>query len=205
MLVSDVREELVRELEERFAAVRTHPGWPDPWPDREVPDEAYSRVTEPERWLLGPQRGEAWARALVALGLGTRTDEQGSTRLVPAAAGALPLVLVPHVPPPGAVNRSAALEVRAGEPGVAALEADCHCDACDSGSDDYLREIDDAVWNVVDGTFLHIDAGRFGTVMTTRGGWSSRGRFGRHSRERLVADARAGRGRHPVVSGTAWW
>jgi hypothetical protein len=41
--------------------------------------------------------------------------------------------------------------------------------------------------------------------MATRGGWSSRGRFGRHAQERLIADARAGRSRYPVVSGAAWW
>jgi hypothetical protein len=206
VVVTDVREELARELEEQFAVVRTHPGWPDPWPDRDVPDEAYSRVTDPERWLLGRDRAEAWARALTALGLATRDDVPGTIRLSPRTPGALPLTLVSHVPPAGAANVNAALEVRVGDPDVPALEPDCHCDACDSGSADFLTEIDDTIWNVLDGTFLHIDAGRFGTIMTTRGGWSSRGRFGRrHSQERLIADARVGRSRYPVVSGAAWW
>jgi hypothetical protein len=196
VLVTDVREELARELEQQFAVVRTHPGWPDPWPDRQVPDEAYSRVTDPERWLIGRDRGEAWARALVSVGLAERRDEPDAIRLVPAAPGALTMLLVPH---------AMALEVRAGDPAVTALEPDCHCDACDSGSADFLTEIDDTIWNVVDGTFLQIDAGRFGTITTRPGGWSSRGRFGRHSQERLIADARVGRSRYPVVSGTAWW
>jgi hypothetical protein len=207
--VTDVRVELDRELEEQFAALRTHDDWPDPWPDREVPSEAYSRVTDPDRWLLGPERGEAWARALVAVGLAVRTDEPGSILLTPVTGGALPLRMVPHVPPPGEVNRSAALEVRAGDPGVTALEPDCHCDACDSGSADLLREIDEAVWHVLEGDFVHIDLGHGHRVTTHRGGWSSNGPPRRWRRwatpDELIADVRAGRSRYPVVSGSAWW
>jgi hypothetical protein len=193
--VTDVRAELARELEERFGDVRTHDGWPDPWPDREVPQEAYSRVTEPARWLLGRDRGEAWARALVARGVATRHDRPGEIRLVPRAAAALPVVLVPH---------PAALEVRVGDPGVTALEPDCHCDACDSGSADFLAEIDDTLWHFMEGGFVHVDLG--GAAITThRYGWSSSRSLGREAIERLVADAHAGRCRYPVVRGAAWW
>ncbi|RYU10443.1 DUF6226 family protein [Nocardioides iriomotensis] len=193
--MTDVRKELARDLEEQFAVVRTHADWPDPWPDRQVPDEAYSRVTEPERWLIGRDRGEAWARALVTVGLAARSDEAEGIRLVPGAPGALTMLLVPH---------PAALEVRAGDPPVAALEVDCYCDACDSGSSDFLREIDDAVWHVIEGGFVRIDLG--GAAITThRDGWSSSGVLGHGETERLIADARVGRSRYPVVSGTAWW
>ncbi len=205
MLVTDVREELGRELEKQFAVVRTHAGWPDPWPDREVPQEAYSRVTEPERWLLGPERGEAWARALIVLGLGTRTDEPGSTRLVPTGPGAVPVSLLPHLPPQGARDRTAALEIRVGDRGVVALAPDCHCDACDSGSDDLLRQVDDTMWHVIDGGFVHVDLGGGAAVTTHRDGWSCSRVLGRETPDRLIADARAGRSRYPVVTGAAWW
>jgi hypothetical protein len=204
VLVTDVREELARELEQQFAAVRTHPSWPDPWPDRRVPDEAYSRVTDPERWLLGPERGQAWARALTARGLATRVDVPGTIRLTPRAPGALPLTLVAHVPAVGAVDLNAALEVRVGAAEVLALEPDCHCDACDSGSADLLAEIDDVVWHVLEGDFTRIDLGG-AAITTTRHGWSSSRSLGRDAIERLVADARAGRCRYPVVRGAAWW
>ena len=44
--------------------------WPDPHPDHSsVPDEAYSRLTDPSRWRLLGARTDAWLHALSAAGL----------------------------------------------------------------------------------------------------------------------------------------
>ncbi len=218
-------ERLVRRaVEDAFAALRSVPDWPDPRPGGEAPpDEAYSRVTDPGRYLLVVERAEAWATALVTLGLadledvppgaaGLRRDDPRSgtpsrvTRLVPVAAGALPLVLVTWLPPEGAVDRTACVEIGAGAPAVVVLECDCGCDACDSGSAPLLRQVDDTVLHVLSGAFVHVTTPAL-TVMTTHdGGYSARGRGGGRERSRrLLADAAAGRSRHPVVTGASWW
>lgn len=144
--------------------------WPDPHPEREFPDELYSRVTDPERYRVIGARADAWAVALADGDLATverdatirwrtppgpvvtRTD-----RVVPHAAGALTLVL----------GRSrlgdvddAGLVIGVGDPADAVtILPTCGCDACDSGSDDLLNELDATIVAVVTGRYRHLRQG----------------------------------------------
>ena len=81
---------------------------------------------------------------------------------------------------------------------------DCGCDACDSGSQDVLDELDDAIVGVVSGVFRRLSSGdREITVMgTDRWRASSRGsgRFGRGEVAAILADPTGWR----EVSGRPW-
>ncbi|MEP7740288.1 DUF6226 family protein [Nocardioides sp. 31GB23] len=97
----------------------------------------------------------------------SRADGAG-WRVVPRAAGALPLRVVGDA---SVDDLLVDVDLRAGEPPVGVLETDCHCDACDSGSADLL-EVHDRAWlDVVGGELVHLEApGR--TATGGREGWS---------------------------------
>lgn len=191
------------------------PSWPDPHPDRQPSDEEYSRVTDPSRYRIVGSRADAWVAALTGLGLATATAQAGGdawrfdpgiapgrgVSLHPTRPGALPLHLtltdLEGVP-------DCVLGVGVGDPPVVALYPDCLCDACDSGSSDLLAVVDEGIARVVDGRFLRITT-RKGEITDYEDGreWSTRHSDARV--ERMVATARAGRSRHPVVSGAAWF
>jgi hypothetical protein len=173
--------------------------WPDPHPDRSPRGEEYSRLLDPAKWRILGARAEAWIEVLgdsssatvernvpvewpVEPGpVITRTD-----RLVPSAAGALPLL----------VARSrledihdAGITLGVGDPPVlVSLFPDCGCDACDSGSQNELDELDRYITGVVSGTFRRLS--RRGREITVIGddGWSARGRFGRGEVNGIIAD-----------------
>ena len=167
--------------------------WPDPHPDRSPLAEQYSRLLDPAKWRIIGARSDAWSKALTDNGVAvierdvsvdwqdppgpaiTRTD-----RIVPVAAGALPIV----------VARSrlddiddAGVVLGVGHPSVlVALFPDCGCDACDSGSQDELDHLDRHMLGIVAGRFRRLT--RRGRQITTidADGSSGSGKFGRGER-----------------------
>ena len=145
-------------------------GWPDPHPDRMPLDEEYSRVTNPLRWKILTARVEAWFAALDAAGLAEIKEASvdwreppwvtvnSTFRAVPRAPGALPLVVAwNHFEETG----WPAVVLGVADPAeVLAVIPDCPCDACDSGSQGALDELDEYVLGVVSGAYRKLWRGR---------------------------------------------
>lgn len=147
------------------------PAWPDPHPGLDSSrEEEYSRVTDPERYRIVHARARIWTdmlsdlpgvqvEALVPAALGSDGDlgrfDRG-VRLTSPRPGALPLLLL---------EKDATLEEHEGSLALLHISVvhpevvlqmlpDCGCDACDSGSDDLLRTIDETVGHVLGGPFV---------------------------------------------------
>lgn len=177
-------EELLDEVERVFAGrANPTPHWPDPHPDREVADEEYSRCLLPAKYRIVKERADAWITALTTAGLATAEEIDPRalpssepwlriTRLNPTAPGAIPLLLARR----GFEGVDDNLVgVAAGDPPVRLTTApDCGCDACDSGSQDLIHMVDDAVRTVLAGGVLHVvHNGR--KVTRKLDGWSATG------------------------------
>jgi hypothetical protein len=152
------------------------PAWPDPHPGRSMPrDEEYSRVTHPERYRIVHLRARVWADRLVAVpGVTVESlapaplDDDGrlgpfarGVRITSARPGTLPLLLLERDAPlltpdrPEAGETIPVLHICVAEPTVALeMLPVCGCDACDSGSDDLLLTIDQAIGRVVGGPLV---------------------------------------------------
>lgn len=145
--------------------------WPDPHPGMTSPRrEEYSRVTEPERFRIGPARARAWANTLADVpGVQIERlapaplDEDGhlgrfdrGVRLTSSRPGTLPLLLLERdVRVAGSGATLAVLHICVVEPTIAIDRVpDCGCDACDSGSADLLCQVDDTIGHVVGGPFV---------------------------------------------------
>jgi hypothetical protein len=210
--------ELDYALTEAFAVTgASTPPWPDPHPDRNPPEEAYSRLLDPAKYRILGARAEAWIAALTHEGLADAeevTDPNAAWREKPTVPltravrlrarrpGTVPLLLgfagLQGVP-------DAVVLVGAGEPAVQfELIPDCGCDACDSGSQDLLDTLDRLMHAVVSGDLVHVTTPK-GTAFSTGSGYSARGFRRRTDIHALLDDARAGRSRHDVVRGAPWW
>ncbi|MGS2618059.1 DUF6226 family protein [Micromonospora sp. LZ34] len=147
------------------------PSWPNPHPGGASPrEEEYSRVTEPERYGIVHARARVWADRLgdvPAVEVETLApaplDDEGhlgcfdrGVRLTSPRPGTLPLLLLERdVRLPGLEASQAVLHISVVRPEIAlAMLPDCGCDACDWGSDDLLRAIDQTIGNVVGGPFV---------------------------------------------------
>ncbi|MEM9609195.1 MAG: DUF6226 family protein [Actinomycetota bacterium] len=205
-------------------------GWDDPDPDRNPPDEAYSRLTDPGKWAIVGVRADAWVDALVGSGVaevegldpswgaGFGPFVTSARRVVPAVARALPLVVarIALWDAGEVVVEDGGILLGVGEPAVPLGPfPDCGCDACDSGSADALEELDTHVLSVVTGVFRHLARPERRRVfpgwrpvaqsitVIERDGWSASnfpGRKGREEAKRILAD--------PVgwdeTSGSSW-
>ena len=213
--------QLLRQVEEAFALTGTDtPPWPDPHSAMVSPrEEEYSRCLDPGRYRILAARAEAWSRALVDLDLATREEDPQvdwragggphpsvvitkAFRLRPSASDALSVVFSL-----AALDgiADAVTHLGVGDPTAVVLGApDCGCDACDHGSEQLLTELDDHLVAVVTGRFVRVSTGEQ-TVVATHAGWSGDGPGGFEAAERLLDDARAGRSRHDVLTGPAWW
>ncbi|HEX8496929.1 MAG TPA: DUF6226 family protein [Actinomycetales bacterium] len=194
------------------------PGWPVPRASDASPlDEEYSRCPDPAKYRVTGVRAEAWATALVELGLATVEPvddltslwrDEGGHRDVPVVrawrlraevAGTLPLLLC-STSFSGAEGNGTL--VGAGDPAVfvAALPV-CGCDACDHGSAQLLADLDEAVLDVVTGAMVEVRAPE-GWVRRRRNG-SVRSGYGEP--DAMLADAVAGRSPYPMLMGAPWW
>jgi hypothetical protein len=144
------------------------PSWPDPHPGRTPPqEEEYSRVTRPERYGIVHARARVWVNALASLpGVVVESltpaplDDEGNlgrfdrgVRLTSQRAGTLPLLLLERDAPLAAGDVSlAVLHISVVRPEISVeMLPDCGCDACDSGADDLLHAIDEAISHLVGG------------------------------------------------------
>ena len=147
------------------------PAWANPHPGMApAREEEYSRVTEPERYRIVHARARVWADRLGDLpGVDVETlapaplDDEGhlgrfdrGVRLTSPRLGTLPLLLLERdVRWPEVDGSLAVLHISVVRPQVAVDRLpDCGCDACDFGSDDLLRAIDETVGTVIGGPFV---------------------------------------------------
>ena len=160
-------------------------GWPDPHPDRMPLKEEYSRVTNPQKWEILTALAEAWFAALDAAGLAEirvasvdwreplRVTVSSTFRAAPRALGAIPLVIAwnptKEVDWPGVV-------LGVGDPAeVVAIIPDCACDACDSGSQNALDQLDESVLSVVTGDYRKLWRGRREITVYSKDHWGLSG------------------------------
>lgn len=144
------------------------PSWPDPHPDRSPRDEEYSRLTEPERYRIVHARARVWTERLAdlpdvevqtlpagPLGDGRYTFERG-VRISSSQRGTLPLYLLERDVRSAAREAPlAVLHLCVVQPEVEVeAQPDCGCDACDSGSVDLLRAIDEPTAAIVGGPYV---------------------------------------------------
>lgn len=167
-------------------------GWPDPYPDREPPDETYSRCLDPGKYQILHARVEAWVNVLAARGIATATDVAASPwidgvreadqvarvrRLTPTRDRGLRLLLAYTLVEGEPFGVDVAI-ARPGDPETRTVlldtAPDCGCDHCDSGSADLLDVLDGWVLTVARGGVVHARAGRT-TVTRTVDGWMSSG------------------------------
>ena len=208
--------ELLDAVDEAFAFTgRGLAPWPDPHPDRSPRDEEYSRLSDPAKWRIVGARADAWVVDPRAAGLvevernapirweaPPRTVLSRTDRLVPHVVGGLPLIVARSRL--GPVD-DAGVTLGVGDPAVVITWIpDCGCDACDSGSQDVLDELDEAIVGVVSGAFRRLASGdRVITVIgTDRWSASSSGsaRFGRGEVAEILADPKGWR-RSPAPRG----
>jgi hypothetical protein len=144
---------------------------PHPPPDRIVADEEYSRVTNAEKWRIVGARADAWIDALVALGVAT-VERDADPRWVESPPSAITGTDVVHPTVadgvPLVISRSrieaiedAGVTLGVGDPAVRiTFIPDCGCDACDSGSQDVIDQLDSYVRPVVSGELRLLRRGR---------------------------------------------
>ena len=77
---------------------------------------------------------------------------------------------------------------------------DCGCDACDSGSQDVLDELDENVLGVVSGAFRRLWSGDREITVIGDGRWSASGGFRRGEVHAILADPAGWQ----EVSGAPW-
>ena len=174
--------------------------WPDPHPGRAPLEEEYSRCLDPAKYRILGARVNAWAQALADAGVAETVVHASGLDLVPRRRDALSLTVTLEGFE-GLTDNLVQLSV--GETVLTRLP-DCGCDACDDGSDQLLRALDETILHVLDGGVLQVSGPQGRVVTTTLDGWSASGRFDRDEPDRWVADARTGQSRHEVLEGAAW-
>lgn len=166
-------EKLQVHVEARWATLDL-PSWPSPRPFMDSPrEEEYSRVTDPGRYRIVHERGRIWTQVLGAVP-GVRVerlppgplDADGhlgnfdrGVRITSDRQGTLPLLLLERdaqlTGEPDDSPRMAVLHLAVVEPTIELVfHPDCGCDACDLGSQDLLRAIDESLMAVVGGPFV---------------------------------------------------
>jgi hypothetical protein len=186
-------------------------GWPDPHAGGAPGDTEYSRVSDPRKWLIVGARAQAWIDALVEPGFAAVQAERTvhwaeppgtvisrTDQLLPRAAGALPLVVARSKI---ADVDDAGVTLGVGKPAVVvAWIPQCGCDACDSGSQSELDELDDYMVAIVTGRFRRLSAGNQVITVIAEGRWSTSGLQHHRDVDKILEDPT---GWHEL-SGTSW-
>jgi hypothetical protein len=208
-------EDLQRALEITFLTTnRDATLWPDPYPDRSaVPEEAYSRLTNPAKWRILGNRTEAWSIALAQFELATIEPDANITwlaqpgpgiiraeRVVPIVAGALELVIA-HSRIGDVSDAGVVLGV--GDPTECInWFPDCGCDACDSGSENELDHLDNHLLGIVTGTFRRLTDGERVITVINHDRWTATNFF--DSAGTQVEDALANPHGWTELTGQSW-
>jgi hypothetical protein len=138
------------------------PSWPNPHAGKDSPrEEEYSRVTDPARYRIVHTRARLWAdrlsavRRISAEQLTSASFDRG-VRLTSTRRGTLPLLLLERgVPLSGRGAPRATLQISVARPEVSVeILPDCGCDACDYGSADLLKAVDDTIVEVIGSPFV---------------------------------------------------
>lgn len=206
------------DLEERVAVAfaRRDPalvGWPDPHPDRSPLEEEYSRLNDPGKWRILGARADSWVSALVELGLATAEPVEPdditwrkrpftvvtSAALVrPTTPGALPLIVgrsrMEDVPDAGVTLGLGTRPVFVGG------FPNCGCDACDSGSEDDLRHLDEFLRAIVTGRYRRLTKRRRHIVVVGQDTMSWTGGSGMDDVQAVLNDPRGWQ----ELSGASW-
>ena len=177
--------ELIASVDAAFVETgRGLAGWEDPHPDRMPLVEEYSRLTSPQKWRILGARAEAWLKALAGAGLAEidpdggvvweeqpRVDVVRVQRAVPLGFGAIPLIFAWT-----RFGEASGVVIGVGDPTVVVeVLPDCGCDACDSGSQDALDELDEYVLGVVTGEYRRLRRGKRDITVYSHGHRSSSG------------------------------
>lgn len=152
--------------------------------------QEYSRISEPERYGIVHTRARVWATRLGDVaGVGVEMlasaplDQEGhlgrfdrGVRLTSSRPGTLPVLLLERDVPVPELNASLpVLHVSIVRPEVSLVMLPvCGCDACDGGSAELLRAIDETIGHVVGGPFVALRGQGWG-VQWHPGGGSSGG------------------------------
>jgi len=156
--------------------------WPDPHEGRSPADDEYSRVTNAARYRLIGARADAWITVLTGRGLASLHDDVtwseqphssviGAERLEPTAPSALNLV-VARSRIADVADAGVTLGVDHPTVLIAAFPS-CGCDACDSGSQDELDDLDRHILAVVTGRYRRLTQGDRGVTVLGESGWSA--------------------------------
>jgi hypothetical protein len=185
-------DELLADVDGVFAVTGADtPGWDDPHPDRDPPEEEYSRCVNPGKYRILDARVEAWVRVMEEHSLATAVDVdagrqvwlgafrsprdlQRVRQVEPTRPGGLTLLLATTIVDRAPFGLDVGL-AGTGSPSVF-LEAvpDCGCDACDSGSADLLETLDGWVLTVARGGVVHARRGQ-SHITRTLDGWQAKG------------------------------
>lgn len=195
-------------LQSRVAAAydaQRLPEWPNPRPDMAEPaHDEYSRVTDPDRYLVVQARSRSWRDALAelpgvrvesidagssALGQVTQVGQR-SVRVSSSVPCTLDLVLIEQdIRLTSGEGMLPVLRIAVSQPDVLLdVHPDCGCDACDSGSLDLLNAVDDAIRRVVEGPLVVLRGDGWGADWSPDRA-SSRGLGGGMFHRRLDHDA----------------
>ncbi|MFC7021565.1 DUF6226 family protein [Promicromonospora thailandica] len=151
--------------------------WPDPHQDREATAEEYSRVTNPEKYFITLLRARAWVHVLGPLPdidaeplevelLGSHFDR--GVRLTSRRADTLPLLLLER--DLTETGDSPMVCVSVAEPDIEIERVpDCGCDACDFGSANLVKGLDETIVEALNGMVLMLGANWRG-IWTPDGG-----------------------------------
>lgn len=205
---------LVAEVDRAFEVTGADtPGWPDPHPDRDPPQDQYSRCLDPAKYRILDARVDAWAQALAPRSvsmhdvpaepwLDSPVRQEGHLRvrrLSPAAPDGLALLLANTV----VGGEPFGLEIGIAQVGMPTayvdLVPDCGCNACDSGSADLLATLDGWILTVARGGVVHARSAHARSTQTVDG-WQGSGAA---ARAWLSADSPVPAGVQRWV-GTAW-
>lgn len=184
-------EELQAQVDARWATLELS-SWPSPRPFMRSPrQEEYSRVTDPGRYRIVHERARVWTQVLAAVP-GVRVerlppgpldpdghlgDFDRGVRVTSDREGTLPLLLLERdaqlTGEPDDSPTLAVLHLAIVEPTISLeFHPTCGCDACDSGSQELLRAIDEPVTAVVGGPFVALRGRRWQTDWHPGGGSS---------------------------------
>jgi hypothetical protein len=146
-------------------------------------EDEYSRVTDAAKWRIVGARADAWLAALERVDLAAvernasvrwtsdpRTEVSRIDRAVPHRPGAIPLVIARCR---SADVDDAVVTLGVDDPAVCVgWLPECGCDACDSGSQNELDELDRMLLGIVSGTFRHLVRGNARVLQFESDGWS---------------------------------
>ncbi len=175
--------------------------WPDPQAGgRESLPEEYSRITDAAKWRILGARVDAWVRVLLDRQLAAVHPIDlreitwapllprltSAVRVVPVAAGALPLIVARNAS--GDVP-DAGIALGLGDPAeCVGWFPHCGCDACDNGSEPVLDTLDEHLLAIVGGRYRRLTRGDRVIVDLAPTGWRASGEYDVGEVKRILAD-----------------